>query len=64
MKKCYSLVSCHNVTMLITMEIIDIEGTNTNMFNEVIDFFPHKCPYILYIVSISLMMYAFSLELA
>lgn len=38
MKKCYSLVSCHNVNMLITMEIIDTEGTNMNMFNKVIDF--------------------------
>ena len=38
MKKCYSLVSCHNVNMLITMETIDTEGTNMNMFNKVIDF--------------------------
>lgn len=50
--------------MLITTGIIDTGGTNINTFNEVIDFFPHKCSYTLYIVSISLMMDVFSLELA
>ena len=62
--KRYSLVLCHNVNMLITTGIIDTGGTNINTFNEVTDFFPYKCSYTLYIVSISLMMYVFSLELA